>query len=90
MLDRQSGGEVPAHSPAVAAAIGTYFDTWVAALSRAIEEAKQAGEISTDIPAQDLAEFLVNAWEGGAVHAKTTASTNPVRTFERMIAHLLP
>jgi TetR/AcrR family transcriptional repressor of nem operon len=82
-------GEVPAHSPVVAAAIGTYFDTWVAALSRAIEEAKQAGEIATDIPAEDLAEFLVNAWEGGAVHAKTTASVNPVRTFERMVVHLL-
>ncbi|MFI5956143.1 hypothetical protein [Cryptosporangium sp. NPDC051539] len=51
--------------------------------------ARAAGEVSTDIPSADLAEFIVNAWEGGAVKSKTTSSSDPVRVFERTVARLL-
>lgn len=82
-------GEVPAHSPAVASAVGDFFELWVSTLSGAIDGAKAAGELTTDIPSADLAEFIVNAWEGGAVKAKATASVEPVHTFERMVTRLL-
>jgi TetR/AcrR family transcriptional repressor of nem operon len=82
-------GEVPAHAPAVAAAVGEHLRHWVTALTAAINEAKADGELTSDIPSADLAEFLVNAWEGGAVKAKATASAQPVRVFERMAARLL-
>jgi TetR/AcrR family transcriptional repressor of nem operon len=82
-------GEVPAHSPVVASAVGEFIERWVSTLSGAIDDAKAAGELSTDIPSADLAEFIANAWEGGAVKAKATASVEPVRTFERMVARLL-
>jgi len=82
-------GEVPAHSPAVAAAVGDHLELWVSTLAAAIDEGKAAGEITSDTPSGDLAEFIVNAWEGGSVKAKATASAEPVRVFERMAARLL-
>lgn len=82
-------GEVPAHSAVVTAAIGEHLQSWVETLASAIDEAKLAGEITSDATAADLAEFIVNAWEGGAVKAKATASDHPVEVFERMISLLL-
>lgn len=82
-------GEVPAHSPVVAAAVGTHLLSWVAALTSVIHEAQLAGEVTSTAPADDLAEFIVNAWEGGAVKAKATASDHPVDVFERMVKLLL-
>lgn len=82
-------GEVPAHSPALAAAIGAHLEEWVSTLTEVIEAAKAASEVTTDIPSADLAHFIVNAWEGGAVKAKTTASVEPVHVFERTVSLLL-
>ncbi|QIQ04145.1 TetR/AcrR family transcriptional regulator [Streptomyces liangshanensis] len=82
-------GEVPAHSPPVAAAVGAYLDGWVANLSTVIEEAKEAGELTTPIASTDLAELVVDAFEGGAAKAKATSSAEPLRRFERVVAQLL-
>lgn len=82
-------GEVPAHSAAVGFAVGTFLQLWVSTLAGAIDDAKAAGELATDIPSADLAEFIVNAWEGGAVKSKATSSAESVRIFERMAARLL-
>jgi TetR/AcrR family transcriptional repressor of nem operon len=88
-LTANLAGEVPAHTAAVASAIGEHLERWVSTLAGAIDDAKAAGELATEIPSADLAEFIVNAWEGGAVKAKTTSSAEPVRIFERMVAQLL-
>jgi TetR/AcrR family transcriptional repressor of nem operon len=82
-------GEVPAHSPALAAVIGERLEQWVSMLAHVIEEGKSSGELTTSVPSQDLAELLVNAWEGGAVKAKATASSEPVKAFDRMLSHLI-
>lgn len=82
-------GEVPAHSATVASAIGDFLQRWTSTLATVIDEAKAAGELTSDMPSGDLAEFIVNAWEGGAVKSKATSSNEPVRTFERMVARLL-
>lgn len=82
-------GEVPAHSARVASAVGDFLQLWASTLAGVIDEAKAAGEVSTDIPSSDLAEFIVNAWEGGGGKAKATSSSEPVRVFERMVALLL-
>jgi TetR/AcrR family transcriptional repressor of nem operon len=82
-------GEVPAHSPAVASALGAYLEGWVADLAALIEEAKDAGELTTDLPSADLAELIVNAWEGTSVKAKATSSVEPIRSFQRTVSRLL-
>jgi TetR/AcrR family transcriptional regulator, transcriptional repressor for nem operon len=82
-------GEVPAHSPMVAAAVSAHLLSWVDTLTTVIDEAKGAGEVTSEEPAGDLAEFIVNAWEGGAVKAKATGSGHSIDVFERMVALLL-
>jgi TetR/AcrR family transcriptional regulator, transcriptional repressor for nem operon len=82
-------GEVPAHSPMVTAAVGAHLLSWVETLASVIDEAKAAGEMTSEEPSRDLAEFIVNAWEGGAVKAKATESDHSIDVFERMVALLL-
>lgn len=82
-------GEVPAHSPIVAAAVSTHLLSWVETLASVIDEAKLAGEVTSTTSAVDLAEFIVNAWEGGAVKAKATGSEHSIDVFERMVDVLL-
>lgn len=82
-------GELPAHSTSAADAVADHLTAWVSTLAAVIDEAQRAGEISTSIPAADLAEFIVNAWEGGAVKAKATASAHPIAVFERTVGQLL-
>ncbi|MFJ5264346.1 TetR family transcriptional regulator [Streptomyces sp. NPDC088387] len=82
-------GEVRAHSPVVASAVGLYLDDWVVNLARLIDEAKEAGELTTGIASTDLAELIVDAFEGGAVKAKATSSAEPMLRFRRTVAQLL-
>jgi TetR/AcrR family transcriptional regulator, transcriptional repressor for nem operon len=82
-------GEVPAHSPVVAAAVGAYLEAWAADLTRLIDAAKDAGELTTDQPSADLAELIVTAFEGGSVKAKATSSVEPIRSFQRTVGRLL-
>jgi TetR/AcrR family transcriptional repressor of nem operon len=82
-------GEVPAHSAALASAVGAQLDGWVANLAALIEEAKGAGELTTAIDSTDLAELIVDAFEGGAVKAKATCSAEPILRFQRTVAQLL-
>jgi TetR/AcrR family transcriptional repressor of nem operon len=82
-------GEVPAHSQVVASALGAYLDGWVTNLAALIDEAKEAGELTTDIASTDLAEFIVAAFEGGAVKAKATSSAEPIVRVQRTVAQLL-
>ncbi|MGI5414077.1 TetR family transcriptional regulator [Streptomyces chartreusis] len=82
-------GEVPAHSQVVASVVGAYLDEWVANLAALIDEAKAAGELTTGIASTDLAEFIVDAFEGGAVKAKATSSAEPIARFQRSVAQIL-
>jgi TetR/AcrR family transcriptional repressor of nem operon len=82
-------GEVPAHSEVVASAVGAYLDDWVARLAGLIDEAKAAGELTTGMASTDLAELIVDAFEGGAVKAKATCSNEPILRFQRTVAQLL-
>lgn len=82
-------GEVPAHSSVVGAAVGAHLDAWVARLATLIDEAKAAGELRVELPSTDLAEFIVDAFEGASVKAKATSSVEPVLRFRRAVDHLL-
>lgn len=64
------GTELPSQSPAIRAALKTAFDDWAQAIAQVIEEAQQAGDVSRDMPAETLANFLLNAWEGAVMRSK--------------------
>lgn len=64
------GTELPGQSPAIRAALKTAFDDWARAIAQVIKEAQQAGDVSKDMSAETLANFLLNAWEGAVMRSK--------------------
>ena len=50
------------------------------ALSSALSRAQQQGQIRTDLSAEDLADFLFNAWEGSLLRMKIEGSVEPLRS----------
>lgn len=64
------GTELPSQSPAIRAALKMAFDDWAQAIAQVIKEAQQAGDVSKDMSAETLANFLLNAWEGAVMRSK--------------------
>lgn len=58
---------------------------WCACYASCLQEAQEAGEIAEDLDVGELAEFLLNSWQGAVLRAKTTRSTAPLRTYLKLI-----
>lgn len=52
-------------------------------------EAQEAGQISRDLDAHELAEFLLNSWQGAVLRAKTLRDTGPLKIFVKMMFELI-
>ena len=55
------------------------------AVERCLELAKTRGEIPATIHVGDIAEFLINSWEGALLATKLTKNTSPLDNFDRII-----
>ena len=67
--------ELSSQSPAIRAALETAFQAWTGGLAQVIAEAQKAGDVSRDIPAETLAGFLINAWEGAVLRSRVEKSS---------------
>ena len=60
-------------------------------LVEALTTAQAAGEVRADHSAEDLADFLWDAWEGSLLRAKVERSAAPLhRTIRLLFDHVLP
>jgi TetR/AcrR family transcriptional repressor of nem operon len=50
----------------------------------ALERAQGAGRIRKDISPRELADFLVNGWEGALLRMKVESSVQPLRRFTKL------
>jgi TetR/AcrR family transcriptional regulator, transcriptional repressor for nem operon len=73
--------ELSAQSPAVRTALESAFDAWTKAVAGVIAEAQKAGDVSRDVPADALAGFLINAWEGAVLRARVEKSSAALDAF---------
>jgi len=73
--------ELSAHSPLIRQRVNAAFDNWSATLAEVVAQAQADGSLADDIPAADLAAFLVNAWEGAAVRYKASAQPLALNIF---------
>ena len=64
--------------------LATTYREWVAPFERCIEEGQQAGEISTQFSANDLADFLLSSWEGAILRMKVERGPEPLLRFKRI------
>jgi TetR/AcrR family transcriptional repressor of nem operon len=77
--------EMADQSEAFRARLDEIFRGWSARYASCLAEAQAAGEIAAELDVNELAEFLLNSWQGAVLRAKTTRSTAPLRTFLNVI-----
>lgn len=61
--------------------LDTVFSRWTQHFVRCLEQARAANEIGPDQDVEQLAETLLNGWEGAILRAKVARSTAPMTVF---------
>lgn len=73
--------EMADQSEAFRSRLDEIFRGWSDRYASCLLQAQRIGEIPEDYDAAELAEFLLNSWQGAVLRAKTLRSTAPLRTF---------
>ncbi|WP_234544824.1 TetR/AcrR family transcriptional regulator [Streptomyces shenzhenensis] len=75
--------ETPTAGEEVGTAVRGSISAWGDVLAEVIRQGQQAGEIRSTEPAGDLAAFLIDAFEGGALRGKVTGdATASMRSLD--------
>lgn len=62
------------------------FRSWRDRVSRALGEAQALGLVRSDIPSEELADLLTEAWEGAVIRMKIERSLDPLqRVLDRLL-----
>ncbi|VAW66345.1 Transcriptional regulator, AcrR family [hydrothermal vent metagenome] len=65
------------------------MEIWNSYFTLCINEAKKKGELSQSTDSHELAEFILNSWEGALLKMKIVNSAAPLRNFNRQITRIL-
>jgi TetR/AcrR family transcriptional repressor of nem operon len=76
--------ETAEHSEAIRARLAGIFARWRQPFARCLEEADAAGQIRLDVPAIDMADFLLASWQGAILRMKVDRSPEPLDRFRRI------
>ncbi|MER6590607.1 TetR family transcriptional regulator C-terminal domain-containing protein [Micromonospora purpureochromogenes] len=83
------GTEIVDHRDAIRDAVRHSLDTWAGLVATTLVEAHRAGTIRADVDPEVTAGFLVNAWEGTLIRARTDRSPAAFDTFFSVFDTLL-
>jgi TetR/AcrR family transcriptional regulator, transcriptional repressor for nem operon len=75
------GVEIIDHSEVIRLAVQRSLGAWAEALAEAITAAQEAGEISPALNAETTARFVLNAWEGTLISARSERSADAFEPF---------
>jgi len=76
--------EAPGHSEALRQQLLAIYAEWTALFAAGIGDAQRSGELATDYPADELADFLLIAWEGAILRSKVERGRAPLDRFRRI------
>jgi len=76
--------ELAPHSNDIARAVTEALDNWGAAVTRALTQAQEAGELSKNADVGSLGRYLVDGYEGAAARAKLIGERGPMDEFIRI------
>ena len=65
--------------------LSSIFAAWTKLLATTIQEAVDAGEISTALPSETIAAFLIDAFEGAVLRSKVDRDTTALRRLQDVI-----
>lgn len=67
------------------AEFGRYYQLWSEAIAAVIAEAQAAGTVATQSDPHALGRFVLNAWQGTLLRAKTHRGEEPFRDFQAVV-----
>ena len=73
--------ETNAELPRILETLENIFLDWQMKLTRCLEAAQAAGELSADADCTELAAFFWIGWEGAVLRARLVQSDTPLNTF---------
>jgi TetR/AcrR family transcriptional regulator, transcriptional repressor for nem operon len=79
------GQETAASNDALRARIATAFDRWREAMTDALRSAQRGGEVDDALDPEEIAGFLLDAWEGAVLQAKVQRSARPLQRFRSIV-----
>jgi TetR/AcrR family transcriptional repressor of nem operon len=71
--------------PAVRQEMQSSFGGWAGMLVEVIGEGQRDGSIGNTMPARELADFVIDAWQGAVLRSKAEHSREPLDRFARMV-----
>jgi TetR/AcrR family transcriptional repressor of nem operon len=77
--------EGPVDASAVTDAVAAGLELWRQTLAEAIRQAQDAAEVGRHFDPDAAAQFVVDAWEGAALRAKTAGDRTPIENAIDMI-----
>lgn len=75
------GTEIADHSESIREAVHQGFVGWAELLNAALTEGQQAGSVRADLDPAKTAQFLISAWEGTLIQARTFKSVDVFDSF---------
>ncbi len=76
--------EMSGQSEALQSQLHSLFEFWQEAIARVLREAVQRNDLSKTTQTDELAEFLLNGYEGALVRMKADQSNRPLGNFLRL------
>jgi TetR/AcrR family transcriptional regulator, transcriptional repressor for nem operon len=80
---------VKVRSTEIANAVTEALDNWSAAVSRALVQAQEAGQLAKAADVEALGRYLVDGYEGAATRAKLIGDRAPMDEFIRTTCDFL-
>lgn len=75
------GTEMSDHSDVIREAVRAALESWAEAIAAPIAEAQESGRIAAATDARTLARFVLNAWEGTLISARSDRSEASYEVF---------
>lgn len=82
------GQEMADSNEAIRNKVKQVLQRYASLLQEVLDEARAAGEISTDASTATIAEFVLNAWEGTLMRMKASKSRESLDAFLAMLPQL--
>ena len=79
------GTEIADHSEGIRAAVGAGLGQWTTLIAQAVAEAQRDRTVRASLDPDTLARFIVNAWEGAVIGARTDRSTASFDAFFEIV-----
>jgi TetR/AcrR family transcriptional regulator, transcriptional repressor for nem operon len=77
--------EVSADTPQIRESLRRVLTLWGEQLSSALAEGQSQGSIRRDLPANDLADFLIDSYEGAILRTRLEKKPRALEYFEKVV-----